>query len=159
VCANADVVVVSELWHHRIAVFNRGDGALLRRFGCKGRGDGQLRDPRGVCFMSGGRHIAVADSGNMRVSVFGVDGEFIRHVGVGVLSHVMGSKCIVAVAASAFDELVVADTGNSCLRVFSATGDLLATVGDGRFSSVAVHGGTVFAVHEIVLTATVFVFE
>jgi hypothetical protein len=92
-------------------------------------------------------------------ALFGVDGEFIRHVGVGVLSHVMGSKCIVAVAASAFDELVVADTGNSCLRVFSATGDLLATVGDGRFSSVAVHGGTVFAVHEIVLTATVFVFE
>jgi hypothetical protein len=74
--------------------------------------------------MSGHRHVAVADLDNHRVSVFSVDGEFIRHVGVGVLSHPMG------VAVSAFDELVVADSSNGCLRVFSSTGDLLATVGD-----------------------------
>jgi hypothetical protein len=74
------------------------------------------------------------------VSVFSVDGEFIRHVGVGVLSHPEG------VAASAFDELVVADYGNRRLCVFSSTGDLLATVGDGGFTGVAVHGSTVFAV-------------
>jgi 6-phosphogluconolactonase (cycloisomerase 2 family) len=42
VCANADVVVVSEYHGHRIAVFNRGDGALLRRFGTYGDGDGEF---------------------------------------------------------------------------------------------------------------------
>jgi DNA-binding beta-propeller fold protein YncE len=34
--------------------------------------------------MSGHRHVAVADSSNGRVSVFSVEGEFVRHVGVGV---------------------------------------------------------------------------
>jgi DNA-binding beta-propeller fold protein YncE len=137
VCANADVVVVSQFWAHRM--FNRGDGALLRRFGHEGSGDGQLISPRGLCFLSGDRHVALADFGNSRVSVFSVDGEFIRHVGVGALCHPL------CVAASAFDELVVADTDNRCLRVFSAAGDLLATVGEGRFTSVAVHGSAVYA--------------
>jgi DNA-binding beta-propeller fold protein YncE len=90
--------------------------------------------------VSGDRHVAVADYGNDRVSVFSVDGEFVRHVGVGLLSHPQG------VAASAFDELVVADTDNRCLRVFSSAGDVLATVGDGRFTGIAIRGGRVFAV-------------
>jgi DNA-binding beta-propeller fold protein YncE len=149
VCANADVVVVSE-HTHRIAVFNCGDGALLRRFGCKGSGDGQLLFPSGLCLMPGGRHVAVADSLNHRVSVFSIDGEFIRHVGVGVLSRPE------SVAASAFDELVVADCGNRCLRVFSSAGDLLATVGESEFTDVAVHGSTVFAADGSASTVTVF---
>jgi DNA-binding beta-propeller fold protein YncE len=140
VCANADVVVVAEYDAHCISVFNRHDGALLRRLGCSGSGDGQLRSPCGLCFVSGDRHVAVADWANGRVSVFSIDGEFIRHVGVGVLSGPQG------VAASAVDELVVADEGNRCLRVFSSTGDLLATVGVGcGFTGVVVHGSTVFA--------------
>jgi DNA-binding beta-propeller fold protein YncE len=133
VCANADIVVVSEINRRRISVFNRGDGALIRRFGCSGSGDAQLSLPRGVCFMSGDRHVAVAEWGNHRVSIFSIDGEFIRHVGVGVLCGPQG------VAASAFDKLVVADTENRCLRVFSSAGDLLATVGEGRFTCVAMH--------------------
>ncbi len=73
---------------HRIAVLNRRDGALLRRFGSQGDHDGALFLPTGLCFMSGDRRVAVAECGNMRVSVFSVDGEFVRHrdVGVGVLS-------------------------------------------------------------------------
>ncbi len=68
VCADDGIVVVSE-WEHRISVFNRGDGALLRRFGSFGLGDGQLRFPCGLCFMSGHRHVAITESGNHRVSV------------------------------------------------------------------------------------------
>jgi DNA-binding beta-propeller fold protein YncE len=152
VCANADVVVVSEYHTHRIAVFNRCGGALLRRFGTYGSGDGQLRYPCELCFLSGDRNVAVADRSNSRVSVFSIDGEFIRHVGVGVLRGPDD------VAASAFNELVVADSDpdNRCLRVFSATGDLLATVGDNRFTCVAVHGSTVFAADESASAVTVF---
>jgi DNA-binding beta-propeller fold protein YncE len=139
VCANAAVVVVSEAAAERISVFNRCDGALVRQFGRQGSGDGQLVYPRGLCFMSGDRHVAVADVGNCRVSVFSVDGEFIRHVGVDVLGYPLG------LAVSAFDELVVADNDNRCLRVFSGAGDLLATVGNGGFTGVAVHGSSVFA--------------
>jgi DNA-binding beta-propeller fold protein YncE len=150
VCASADVVVVSELVPHRVAVFNRRDGALLRRFGREGTGDGELKSPRGLCFMSGDRHVAVAEYHNHRVSVFSFDGEFVRHVGVDVLAHPQG------VASSAFDELVVADYGNSTLRVFSSAGDLLASFGEGRFTGVVVHGGSVFASEEQKPTVTVF---
>ncbi len=138
VCANDAVIVVSERDGSRISVFSRGDGALLRRFGSKGGGDGQLRYPQGLCFMSGHRHVAVADAGNGRVSVFSVEGEFVRHVGVGKLKYPTGVAC------SAFDELVVADTNNDRVVVFSASGELLL-MGRGDFTGVAIHGGTIFA--------------
>jgi DNA-binding beta-propeller fold protein YncE len=139
VCADDDVIVVSEGYAHRISVFKRCDGALVRRFGYQGSGDGHLDIPQGLCFMSGHRHVAVADNSNGRVSVFSVEGEFTRHVGVGVLSNPQGVAC------SAFDELVVADNGNKRIVVFSASGELLKTVDGGPFTGVAIHGGTVFA--------------
>jgi hypothetical protein len=72
------------------------------------------------------------------VSVFSVEGEFVRHVGVGELSYPMGVAC------SAFDELVVADSGKDRVVVFSASGELLTTM-TGPFTGVAIHGGTAFA--------------
>jgi hypothetical protein len=150
VCATTDVVIVSEYRRCCIAVFNRVDGELLRRFGCEGSGDGQLGFPGGLCFMSGDRHVAVAEGTNHRVSVFSVDGEFIRHVGAGLLKTPHGVAC------SAFDELVVPDHGNRCLRVFSATGDVLATVAAVAFTGVAVHRSTVFASFGYVETVSVF---
>ncbi len=139
VCANDDVIVVSEEFAARVSVFRRGDGALLRRFGSRGSGDGQLLGPLGLCFMPGHRHVAVADSSNDRVSVFSVDGEFVRHVGVGQLTFPHGVAC------SAFGEIVVADTDNRRVVVFSASGDVVAAIGSGTFTGVAVHGGTIFA--------------
>jgi tripartite motif-containing protein 2/3/tripartite motif-containing protein 56 len=139
VCANADVVVVSDFFSQRVKVFTRSDGSLVRRFASESSGDSQLTLPRGVCFMHSDRHIAVADMGNGRVSVFSIDGEFIRHIGVGVLKRPVGVAC------SAFDELVVADGGNRRVVVFSDVGDLLMSFGDGDFRAVAVRGGTVFA--------------
>jgi sugar lactone lactonase YvrE len=138
VCANADVVVVSDGTHH-VTVFNRSDGALLRRFGGEGAGDGQLSRPCGLCFLHSDRHVAVADSYNSRVSVFSIYGEFVRHVGVGELRAPQGVAC------SAFDELVVADTGKSRVVVFSSSGELLMTLGCGRFTGVSIHGGAIFA--------------
>jgi DNA-binding beta-propeller fold protein YncE len=141
VCADDDVIVVSEEDAHRISVFARCDGALLRRFGTFGRGDGQLNWPYGLCFMSGPghRHIAVADYNNHRVSVFSVEGEFVRHVGVGELMYPSGVAC------SAFDEIVVADWRSNRVVVFSASGEMVHTMGGGYFSGVAMHGATIFA--------------
>jgi DNA-binding beta-propeller fold protein YncE len=151
VCANADVVVVTEQAGSTVAVFRRGDGALLRRFGRKGSGDGALRRPCGLCFMRGDRHVAVVDANNNRVSVFNIDdGEFIRHVGVGVLGYPQG------IAASSFDELVVADTRNKRLHVFSGTGDLLMSMGEGSFTGVVLHSTGVFAADMDTRTVVVF---
>jgi DNA-binding beta-propeller fold protein YncE len=138
VCADDDVVVVSEGGAHRISVFNRGDGALLRRFGSCGGADGQLVRPHGLCFMSGQRHVAVADNNNHRVSVFSVDGEFIRHVGIGSLNWPLG------LISTACDELVVADCGSGRAAVFSGSGELVMSMGRGLISGVALHGSTVF---------------
>jgi DNA-binding beta-propeller fold protein YncE len=139
VCANADVVVVSQFAAHRISVFNRRDGGLLRQFGSFGSSDGRLSSPCGLCFMSRDRRVAVVEQGNDRVSVFSIDGEFIRHVGVGVLKRPVGVAC------SAFDELVVADTDNRRVVVLSDVGDVLLSFGDGHFAGVAMIGSTVFA--------------
>jgi DNA-binding beta-propeller fold protein YncE len=139
VCADDDVIIVSDEGAHRISMFKRSDGALLRRFGSQGSGDGQLDYPQGLCFTSGHHHIAVADCGNSCVCVFSVEGEFVRHVGVGKLKWPSGVAC------SAFDELAVADSGNKRVVLFSASGEMLHTMGDGNFTGVAIHGGTIFA--------------
>jgi DNA-binding beta-propeller fold protein YncE len=139
VCADDTVVVVAEQTANRISVFNRGDGALLRRLGSHGNGDGELYFPHGLCFMPGHRHVAVADYTNGRVCVFSVDGEFIRHVGARKFSGPFGVAC------SAFGELVVADATSGRVVVFSASGEVLKTMRGGSFAGVAIHGGTVFA--------------
>ncbi len=130
----------------RISVFRRHDGALLRRFGCKGSGDGELRDPHGLCFMANDRHVAIADSGNRRVSVFSVEDDFVRHVGVG--ASVL--RCPEGVACSAFDELVVTDADRdgyaSRVVVFTAGGEVATMLG-GRGSDIccaALHDGALF---------------
>ncbi len=140
VCANADVVVVSENYPVTgISVFDRRDGSLLRRFGSLGSGDGELRWPRGLCFIDDDRHIAVADYGYHRVSVFSVDGQFIRHIGVGVLEEPSDIAC------STVDELVVTGSGSNRITVLSGSGDPIATLRvDGVCTGVAVHGSTVF---------------
>ncbi len=151
VCANTDVVVVSESTARRLSVFRRADGALVTRIGRRGVADGELRAPQGVCFANGGRHVAVAEYDNHRVSVFTVEGgDFVRHVGVGVLSGPVGVAC------SAFDELVVTDAGHRCLRLFSDTGDLLMTFGRAMFTGVAVYGCVVFAMDAVAGTVVVW---
>jgi DNA-binding beta-propeller fold protein YncE len=142
VCANDDVVMVSEHSAHRISVLTRGDGALLHRFGSYGHEDGRLKFPLGLCFMSGNCHVAVADGGNRRVSVFSLEGEFVHHVGVGHLGGPTGVAC------SAFDELIVADPDNKRVVVFRASGEPLKTMQLEGFvpSGVALHDSTsVFA--------------
>ncbi len=136
VCANADVIVVSQR-RDGLLVFRRHDGALLRKFGSRGTNDDDLDHPTELCFMNSDRHVAVVDVGSERVSVFSLDGMFIRHVGEGVLEAPCG------VAASAHDELIVPDS--SCVRVFSDAGDVLMTLGVGNCTGVASHGNTLFA--------------
>jgi hypothetical protein len=54
-------------------------------FGGPGGADGQLHCPFGLRFTADGTGLAVADSGNDRVSVFRVeDGSFVRHVATGL---------------------------------------------------------------------------
>jgi DNA-binding beta-propeller fold protein YncE len=138
VCADRNVVVVTELSTHRITVFSRADGGAIRRIGTPGAGDGDLSCPLAVCFTSEGRGVAVAEAGNSRVSVFQLDGVFVRHVGVGVLNRPYG------VTATSVDELVVCDRDSSRVLLFSAIGELLYTFGSGMVTGACAWGGLVF---------------
>jgi DNA-binding beta-propeller fold protein YncE len=141
VCANTDIVVAAEADVDRLSVFSRCDGALLHSFGSHGSGVGQLDMVLGVCFMSRDRHVAVAEYGNSRVSVFSIDGAFIRDLPSDACMYAAGVAC------SAFDELVVADMEDDRVGVCSADGALAMTMGEwrGDFRGVAIHGGAVFA--------------
>jgi DNA-binding beta-propeller fold protein YncE len=148
VCADERHVVVSETRYPRISVFARRDGALLRRIGLLACCYGDLYVPRGLCFLGGNNHFAVADSNH--VSVFSVNGEFVRHVGVGYVHFGYG----VAYSASS-DELVVAngfsDLSGSAKRhgvfVFRASGELVKAVECSASRGVAVHSERIVTVH------------
>jgi DNA-binding beta-propeller fold protein YncE len=143
VCANVDVVAVSSSIGGCITVFRRRDGAVLHRFGTQGRGYGQLEYPAGLCFMPGDRHIAVAEEGNNRVSVFTVDGKFVGSVGDGELRNPKG------VMSSSCGELVVADWGNDRLALFSARGERVKDiVKGGPVHGSVMHGGVLFVLAE-----------
>jgi hypothetical protein len=139
VCANADIVVVSEAAASRISVFSRRDGALIRRIGARCGAGFELGYLLGLCFTRGDRGVAVADEINHRVCELTVGGELVRHVGVGVLDAPQGVAC------SAFDELVVADVGNERVAVFCTDGSVGRVLDCGNFSGAAVLGGTIVA--------------
>jgi hypothetical protein len=81
--------------------------------------------------------------------VFSVDGEFIRHVGVGVLKSPIGVAC------SPFDELVVADFMGRCVILFTPSGTVSGRVGSVNFTGVVLRRGSVFA-QEVGGTCVVF---
>jgi DNA-binding beta-propeller fold protein YncE len=142
VCANLSVVAVSDAEAHRVCVFARNSGALLRRFGLKGAGDGQLHDPFGLCFMPR-NNIAVCDYSNRRVSVFNVDGAFVRHVKAGTPSPCFRPYCV---ACSSNGELIVTDRYYYRICIFSASGERVwRWQGTDETDGVAVYGGTIFA--------------
>ena len=94
VAASRDVVAVCESKdnaRHRVSLFAVGSGALVSRVGgWRGPGDGQLHSPRGVAVCRDGRHVAVADCGNQRVSLFTIGGSFVRHLVTGVVGYCVG---------------------------------------------------------------------
>jgi DNA-binding beta-propeller fold protein YncE len=142
VCANADVVVVTQTLTVRVSVLRRDDGALIRHFSSQGQGRGQLHFPLSICFLPGDTHVAVTDAQppRSRVSIFSVDGDFIRAIGAGLLGDPRGVAC------SIHGELVVADAGYRRVCVFDADDVLARAFGDGNFTGVAVHGCAVIAI-------------
>ncbi len=59
------------------------DGTWLRDFGSRGSGNGQLMLPEGMAYRihDGRGDLYVADTGNHRVSVFSITGQFVRNIG------------------------------------------------------------------------------
>jgi DNA-binding beta-propeller fold protein YncE len=111
------LLFVVEDEHHRVSVLRLKDGSLVRRFGSEGdgNGDGQLTEPCYVCLLGNGQHVAVTEWGNDRVSVFTLEGVFVRHVGVGMLSDPVA---ICAASIGGRECVIVGDQNTSAMVVF-----------------------------------------
>jgi sugar lactone lactonase YvrE len=137
VCANSDVVAVSEMQSDVITVLKRRGGALLHRIVC-GDVDGGF-SPRGLCFMSDDRRVAISDCLSSRVRVCATDGVLVSAVGPRKPRRPQGVAC------SSADDVVVADESARCVVVHGTRFGSSTTIGCGGFIGVAVHGSTIFA--------------
>ena len=72
-------VYIAENSSNRIRVFTT-EGELLRQFGKKGKGDGELQNPNLICIDSDDV-LYVTEWGNHRISMFTCEGEFISSFG------------------------------------------------------------------------------
>ncbi|KAI8482308.1 hypothetical protein Bbelb_399990 [Branchiostoma belcheri] len=86
------------------------DRQIQFQFGGEGRGEGQLRYPRGICTDRAG-NIIVADGGNRRVEMFDKTGTFLKHIATDMESPQ-------AVAMATQGQLVVTDNRNQTVTIF-----------------------------------------
>ncbi len=94
-------------------------GELIRRFGSRGDGPGQIGGwATGIRFTPDGTCLLVVEYDKRRMSLFTVDGVFMKYIGADVLAD--GWK---DVAFGAGGEVIVADWARIC--VFSLDGDTL----------------------------------
>ena len=97
--------------------FSKKDYKLVRRTGPKGRGEGQLDYPRGLCADYNG-DVFIADRNNNRVSVFSNDLNFLKHLFTQQLRNPLDVKVTP-------NSVVVLDGSPNCIHFFSRSGALL----------------------------------
>jgi len=120
---------------NRVLLFNYSTGELLRQFAALGSGDGQIgQHPTGVRFTPDNQHIIVVDTfNNKRLSMFTVDGVWVKHIGVGVLGGGWSD-----VDFTADGRIIVADYWSHRVCIFAADGVMISSWGsrgssDGQF--------------------------
>ena len=117
IAVTEDNVFVTDWLLHALLQFSKKDYKLVGRTGTKGRGEGQLNSPRGLCTDYNG-DVYVADYSNHRVSVFSKDLNFLKHLFTQQLSY----TCDVKVTPNS---VVVLDRSPNCIHFFSRSGALL----------------------------------
>lgn len=126
IAANMEVIAVGAFFEepseHRIFMLDQATGELIRKFGPSGSEPGQL--PLycgGLRFTPDNRCIVVTECTDLRgrVSVFTVEGDFVRCFGQGLLRSPMD------VEFADNGDLIVGDLERHCIFAFSITGDLL----------------------------------
>jgi len=145
IACNDQLIVVTKFigaTPNRVLVFNYSTGELLRQFAAYGSGDRQIgQHPTGVRFTPDNQHIIVVDTlYNKRLSMFTVDGVFVKHIGVGVL----GGDCDVDFTADG--RIIVADCQNHRVCIFAADGVMTWTWGSKGTSDGQFHYPTALAV-------------
>lgn len=71
---------MSDCEEHCVKVFDREQGIALCKFGSVGDAEGQFNEPECLAVDKAG-HLMVCDSGNHRIQVFKLNGEFVAKFG------------------------------------------------------------------------------
>ena len=117
IAVTEDNVFVTDWDLDALLQFSKKDYKLVRRTGSKGRGEGQLDYPRGLCTDYNG-DVYVAESNNHRLSVFSKDLNFLKHLFTQQLSYPLNVKVTP-------NSVVVLDGSLNCINFFSRSGALL----------------------------------
>ena len=117
IAVTEDNVFVTDLDLHALLQFSKKDYKLVRRTGTKGRREGQLDYPSGLCTDYNG-DVYLAESNNNRVSVFSKDLNFLKHLFTQQLKY----PCDVKVTPNS---VVVLDLSPNCIHFFSRSESLL----------------------------------
>ena len=121
IAAHGDMVAVGTT-ASPIEIHSLATGELIRRFGSLGDGPGQIGGwATGIRFTPDGSCLLVAEWRNPRLSLFTVDGVFMKHIGPGILDCWGNND----VSFGAGGEIIVADSENHRISVFSPDGDTL----------------------------------
>jgi len=119
-----------------IAVID-AEGNLIQKFGESGSRQGQLEGPAGIDWSHNGR-LYIADKGNNRISVFGLDGVFIKSIGRHGLSEDQRLEEPSRVNVDAQERVYTLETRNSgIVSVFDHDGKLLQRLTRSDFEKFA----------------------
>jgi hypothetical protein len=104
-------------------------GNPVSSFGAPGSGNGQLSNPRGICFDKDG-HIFISEGGNNRISVFAGNGTFLYHI-IGNTADDSNLNAPWGLAIDQCGNIHVADTNTSKIKVFTTQGEYVTQYDSG----------------------------
>ncbi len=132
----ADRFLLSNADENTIAIID-DEANLIQKFGESGSREGQLDEPEGIDWSHNGR-LYVADKGNNRVSVFGLDGVFIHAFGKTGLSEDKRLKEPVQVHVDLKERIYVLEKREKgIVSIFDHKGKLLKRLGNKDFNTLA----------------------
>ena len=104
-------------------------GNAISTFGTRGSGNGQLSNPRGICFDKDG-HIFISEGGNNRISVFADNGTFLYHI-IGNTADGSNLNGPWGLAIDQCGNLHVANTNTGTIKVFTTEGKYVTQYNSG----------------------------
>ena len=118
VAAHGDMIAVGA-YFGPIEIHSLATGEFIRSFGSSGNGPGQIGGcTSGIRFTPDGECLVIAEYCTSRLSLFTVNGVFMKHIGACVLSCDWND-----ISFGAGGEIIVADSGNHRICVLSPDGD------------------------------------
>ena len=98
------------------------NGQFIRKFGSKGKRNGELDRLYGIGLLSN-RNIVVGEFGNNRISIFDQEGTFIKIIGAGELGNALH------LFIDSDDNILIADQINTRIAIYSSqNGNLLKSI-------------------------------